>query len=123
MQRDPLTDQVIGCAVEVHRHLGPGLLESVYSKCLAQELRLQKIQFDKEAPLPICYKGIILEDAYRVDFLIEDRLILELKSVEEISPLHMAQLLSYLKLSQKSTGLILNFNVPLLKQGIKRLVL
>lgn len=120
---DKWSNKVIGCAVEVHRHLGPGLLESVYSKCLAYEMRLQGISYIREARLPVNYKDITLEEGYRIDFLVEDELIIELKSVEEILPVHQAQVLSYMKLSGKNAGLILNFNVQLLKDGIKRMVL
>ncbi len=123
MNFDRWSNKVIGCALEVHRHLGPGLLESVYSKCLAYEMKLQGVSFIREARLPVIYKEITLEEGYRIDFLVEDELIIELKSVEEILPVYQAQLLSYMKLSGKKTGLILNFNVQLLKDGIKRMVL
>ena len=123
MEFDRWSNKVIGCAVEVHRHLGPGLLESVYSKCLAHEMELCGLHFTRETSLPGCYKGMTIEGGYRVDFLVEDELIVELKSTETILPLYQAQLLSYLKPSGKNTGLIMNFNVPLLKAGIKRMVL
>lgn len=123
MQFDPLSNRVIGCALEVHRHLGPGLLESAYAACLAREFELQEVGFVKELPLPIAYKGITLDCGYRLDYLVQNELIIELKSVEQLLPIHEAQLLSYLKLSGKHTGLLINFNVQLLKTGIKRLVM
>lgn len=119
---DSLSHQVIRCAIEVHRTLGPGLLESTYQSCLSHELGLNLIEHVCEAPLPVKYKGITLECGYRVDILIGCNLILELKSVKNIDPIHEAQLLTYLKLSGIRTGLMLNFNVPKLKDGIKRYV-
>jgi GxxExxY protein len=123
MQFDQLSNRVIGCCIEVHRHLGPGLLESTYQQCLAHELTLQGIEFRMEDPLPVEYKGIRLDCGYRVDVFVEDRLILELKSVEEVKGIHEAQLLTYMKLAGVGTGLLINFNVPQLKSGIKRFVL
>ncbi len=123
MQFDQLSKRVIGCCIEVHRHLGPGLLESTYQQCLAHELTLQGIDFRMEDPLPVEYKGIRLDCGYRVDVFVEDRLILELKSVEEVKGVHEAQLLTYMKLAGIGTGLLINFNVPQLKGGIKRFVL
>jgi GxxExxY protein len=120
MERDPLTAKVIGCAIEVHRILGPGLLESTYEQCLARELSLQGIRFELQVPLPVQYKGIQLDCGYRVDVLVEQQLILELKAVEEIRGIHEAQLLTYMKLAGIGTGLLINFNVELLKDGIKR---
>ncbi len=120
MEQDPLTRKVIGCAIEVHRVLGPGLLESTYQQCLARELVLQDIQFKLEYPLPVEYKRIHLDCGYRIDILVEDKFILELKSVNEIHTLHQAQLLAYMKLSNIVTGLLINFNTQLLKDGIKR---
>lgn len=120
---DALSNRVIGCALEVHRMLGPGLLESSYEQCLARELALAKIGFELQRPLPIDYKGILLDCGYRVDVLIEDTLVLELKAVEALLPIHEAQLLTYLRLSGKRTGILINFNVELLKHGIKRMVL
>jgi GxxExxY protein len=120
MERDPLTAKVIGCAIEVHRALGPGLLESAYEQCLARELDLQRISFELQLPLPVEYKGIRLDCGYRIDVLVEQQLILELKAVEEITGVHEAQLLTYMKLSRIRTGLLINFNVPVLKDGIKR---
>jgi GxxExxY protein len=117
-----LSGQVIAAAIEVHKALGPGLLESVYQKCLAYELDELQIQHDLERSLPVKYKGLIFEDAYRTDFIIEDRLIAEIKAVEIILPVHKAQLLSYLKLSGIELGLLINFNAPLLKDGITRII-
>ncbi len=118
-----LSNQVLGCAIEVHRHLAPGLLESTYQNCLAHELSLQNIPFKKECPLPVEYKGIRLDCGYRVDILVENAIILELKSVERVTPVFEAQLLTYIKLSGISHGFLLNFNVPRLKEGIKSFVL
>lgn len=120
MERDPLTEKVIGCAIEVHRILGPGLLESAYEQCLARELALQEIGFQLQVPVPVEYKGVRLDCGYRIDVLVNEQLILELKAVETILGIHKAQLLSYMKLSGISTGLLLNFNVQLLKDGITR---
>ncbi|HEY6565863.1 MAG TPA: GxxExxY protein [Pirellulaceae bacterium] len=120
MERDPLTEKVIGCAIEVHRFLGPGLLESAYEQCLAREFALQGLAFKLQVPIPVEYKGLRLDCGFRMDVLVEERLILELKSVEMIKGIHKAQLLSYMKLSGISTGLLLNFNCELVKDGITR---
>jgi len=120
---DALTSRVIGLAMEVHRALGPGLLESAYEECLCYELASHGIRFDRQVPLPVIYKSVRLDCAYRLDLAIEDMLVAELKTVERILPVHEAQLLTYLRLSGRTTGLILNFHVPVLKDGIKRLVL
>lgn len=120
---DDLSKQVIGCALEVHRNLGPGLLESTYEQCLAHELSLAGLPFRLQHALPVKYKGIVLDCGYRVDVLVEDQLIVELKSVEKVVPIHEAQLLTYMKLAQIRIGLLINFNVGLLKDGIKRMVL
>lgn len=117
------TDKIIGAAIEVHRNLGPGLMESAYQKCLAREFDLQGIAFEVEKPIPLNYKGTKLECGYRADFLVEGKIILELKSVDKILPIHTAQMLTYLRLMRVRVGLILNFNVPVLKDGIKRIVL
>ena len=111
---------MIGCAIEVHRALGPGLLESAYQQCLAYELKLNGIPFRTEVPVPIAYKGIQLECGYRLDFVVDDRLILELKSVDEITGIHRAQLLTYLKLTGIPTRLLINFNVARLIDGLER---
>ena len=119
----PLARQVIGCAIEVHRQLGPGLLESTYNQCFAYELNTAQIQFVRESPLPLRYKGINLDWGYRVDYLIENQLLIELKAIDKILPIHKAQALTYLKLLQLPQALIINFNVQRLVQGIKSVVL
>ena len=118
-----LSNKIIGCAIEVHRHLGPGLLESTYQQCLAHELRINGIELEIEHPLPVVYKDIRLDCGYRIDLLIENEIILELKSVEKIAPIHEAQLLSYLKLANKKQGFLINFNVLRLKDGLKSYIL
>ncbi|MBN2549893.1 MAG: GxxExxY protein [Anaerolineales bacterium] len=118
-----LTGKIIGAAIEVHRHLGPGLLESAYQICLGRELELRGIQFEREKSLPIEYKGERLDCGYRLDFIVEQKLIVELKSVDKLLPIHDAQVLTYLKLTGCKVGLLINFNVPVLKDGIHRLVL
>jgi GxxExxY protein len=123
MQFDPLSNRVIGLMLEVHRELGPGLLESAYQVCLAHELKAAGIPFTSEVPLPVRYKGLALDCAYRMDFVVEQALIIELKSLDALLPIHEAQLLTYLKLTGLKIGLLTNFNVPLLRQGLKRLVL
>ena len=120
---DALTERIIGCAIEVHRTLGPGLLESAYQHCLAHELSSCDLNTVAEVPLPIQYKGISLECGYRIDLLIENTVILELKAVEKLLPLHQAQLLSYMKLAGIETGLLVNFHVQRLTDGIKRMKL
>jgi len=117
-----LSTKVIGCAIEVHRNLGPGLLEATYQQCLAHELRLNDIVFQMEHPLPIDYKGVRLDCGYRLDFLIDSTIILELKSVNQLKPIHEAQLLTYLKLSGVKQGYLLNFNVIRLMDGLRSLV-
>ena len=118
-----LSNKVIGCAIEVHRHLGPGLLESTYQQCLAHELGLNGIDFSVEFPLPVVYKDITLDCGYRIDLLVENEIILELKSVEKLLPIHEAQLLTYLKLADVKQGFLINFNVTQLKEGLKSYVL
>ena len=120
MERDPFTHKVIGCAMEVHRSLGPGLLESTYQRCLAYELTRNSISFQLEYPVPVEYQGVELDCGYRIDVLVDKRLILELKTVEQIRDIHKAQLLTYMKLAQIDTGLLINFNVTRLADGIKR---
>ncbi len=120
---EALTSRVIGLAIEVHRGLCPGLLESAYAECLCFELTSHNIRFKRQVPLPVIYKSVHLDCAYRMDIVIEDLLITELKTVERILPVHEAQLLTYLRLSGTTTGLILNFHASVLKDGIKRLVL
>ena len=121
--QDGLSGKVIGCMIEVHQALGPGLLESTYQQCLARELDLQGIAFKLENPLPVEYKGIQLDCGYRIDVLVEDRMIVELKAVDAIKEIHKAQLLTYMKLAGIKIGLLVNFNVPKLTSGIKRFVL
>jgi len=118
-----LTQRVIGLCIEVHRVLGPGLLESAYEAALAYELAAVGIPFQKQVDLALEYKGVKLDCGYRLDFIIADELIVELKAVQEVLPVHTAQLLTYLKLNQKPLGLLINFNVPLLKDGIHRVVI
>jgi GxxExxY protein len=120
---EELTREILAAATEVHRQLGPGLLESAYEECLCHELSLRKVAFQRQVPLPVSYKGVKLDCGYRLDLVVEDKVILELKSVEQVSPLHKAQLLTYLRLSSKRVGLLMNFNSPLLKDGITRLIL
>ena len=121
--RDPRTSSIIGAALEVHRHLGPGLLESAYEECLCHELNLRDLSFQRQLDLPVDYKGLKLNCGYKIDLLVQDEVILELKAVEKLLPIHQAQLLTYLKLAHKKVGLLINFNVPLLTQGIIRRVL
>lgn len=115
-----VTGQVIGAAIEVHRQLGPGLLESAYTECLCREFLIRGIKFEKEKPLPLEYKGTKLECGYRLDFLVEKSIVLEIKAVEAIAPIHEAQLVTYLKLGGWNLGLLINFNVLVLKEGIRR---
>ncbi len=123
MEFDELSNRVLGCAIEVHRHLGPGLLESAYEQCLAHELSRNGIAFQLQHSLPVQYKDVRLDCGYRIDILVENQLIVELKSVEEIKGIHEAQLLTYMKLAGVKIGLLMNFNVTKLKDGIKRFVL
>ena len=117
-----LTDQVLAGAIEVHKEVGPGLLESAYEECLCYEMSQRGLAFQRQLPLPVVYKGVRLDCGYRLDIVVADKIILKLKSVEEITDLHKAQLLTYLRISKKKVGLLLNFNVPVLKDGIVRLV-
>jgi len=116
------TEAIIGAAIEVHRHLGPGLLESAYEECLCEELTLRKIPFKRQIALPVMYKSKKLDVGYRIDLLVNDEVVVELKTVESILPIHEAQTLTYMRLGGWRVGLILNFNVTILKNGIKRLV-
>ncbi|HKB97951.1 MAG TPA: GxxExxY protein, partial [Terriglobales bacterium] len=122
-QRDPRTSAIIGAAIEVHRHLGPGLLESAYEECLCYELHLCGLAFERQVDLPVSYKGLKLDCGYRIDLIVRKEVVLELKAIERIMPIHQAQLLTYMKLSGMSVGLLINFNAPLLTQGIIRRVL
>jgi len=117
-----LTDKIIHAAIEVHRGLGPGLLESAYQTCMVHESRLLKLNFEQQVPLIVNYKGVQLDGGYRLDLVYEKRVIVELKAVEEVLPVHIAQLMTYLKLTGIRVGLLLNFNVPVLKNGIYRRV-
>jgi GxxExxY protein len=118
--RDALTEKIIGCAIEVHRELGPGLLESAYEQCLARELSLNDVPFRLQVPIPVEYKGLHLDCGYRIDVLVDEQVILELKSVERTLALHEAQLLTYMKLATIGKGLLINFNVKRLVDGIRR---
>ncbi len=121
-ETDPLTGAIIGAAVDVHRALGPGLLESAYEACLIYELRLRKLKVEAQQPLPIFYKDVMLDCGYRLDMVVEDQVIIEIKSVNGIAPIHEAQLLSYLRLYGACTrGLLINFNVKRLVEGIRRM--
>lgn len=125
MQADinKITEAIIGAAIEVHRAIGPGLLESAYEECLCHELALRKTPFQRQVPLPVSYKGVNLDCGYKIDLLVMDQVIVELKAVERLDPIHEAQLLTYLRLSNRKVGLLINFNVPMLKDGVVRRVL
>ncbi|MCK6502688.1 GxxExxY protein [Myxococcota bacterium] len=118
-----VTDQILGAAIAVHRALGPGLLESAYEACLAYELHTCGIQFERQVPLPVQYRGVRIDCGYKLDLLVEGLVVVEVKAVERLLPVHQAQVLTYLKLSKHPVGLLLNFNVPLLRDGIRRFVL
>ena len=120
--RDGLTEVIIGAAIDVHRELGPGLLESAYESCLAYELNDRGLYVERQKELPVLYRGIAVDCGYRLDLLVEELVILELKAVDQLPPIHEAQLLSYLKLTRLRVGLLINFNVRRLTNGIKRLV-
>jgi GxxExxY protein len=122
-ERDSLSHLVIGAAIEVHREMGPGLLESVYQKCMERELQLRGAVFQAQARLPLVYKGTPLDDEFVLDLYFPGQLVVELKAVEKLLPVHEAQLLTYLRLSKTHVGLLLNFHVPVLKDGLKRMVL
>ena len=118
-----ITEQIIGSAIEVHRALGPGLLESAYEECVCHDLRLRGISFERQRPLPVEYKGLKLECSYRLDLLVENAVVVEIKAVSDIEPIHEAQLLTYLRIGGWRIGLLINFNVPVLKDGIRRRIL
>ena len=122
-ETDFLTHKIIGFAIEVHRQLGPGLLESAYEECLCFELEHAKIDHQKEVPLPVVYKSVQLDCGYRLDIVVENRVVVELKAVEHLMPIHEAQMLTYLKLSHIRIGLLMNFNSVALKEGLRRFVL
>jgi len=118
-----ITEKIIGAAIAVHKELGPGLLESAYEACLVYELVQSGLKVESQKPLPVSYRSVHIDCGYRIDLLVEDEVILELKSIEKLEPIHEAQILSYLKLSGYKIGLLINFNVSLLKNGIRRFVL
>ena len=117
-----ISEEIIGAAIEVHRAIGPGLLESAYEECLCRELALREIPFKRQQPLPVVYKGIRLDCGYRLDLLVKEQVVVEIKSVELLLPIHEAQLLTYLKLGRWKLGLLINFNERVLKHGIRRMV-
>lgn len=117
-----LTGNIIGAAIEVHKEIGPGLLESVYETCLCHELSLRHLKFQKQVPLPVTYKGVKLDCGYRIDLIVEKTVLIELKSIENVLPIHEAQLMTYLTLAKIKVGLLINFKVPVLKDGITRRV-
>ncbi|HEX9701253.1 MAG TPA: GxxExxY protein [Rhodospirillales bacterium] len=121
--RDPLTEKIIGFAIEVHRALGPGLLESAYEECLCYEFDANGIPFKRQVALPVIYKSVRLDCGYRMDIVADERVVIEIKAAEKILPVHEAQLLTYLKLSGMRTGLLMNFNAAVLKNGIRRMVI
>ena len=120
---EALTERIIGCAIEVHQNTGPGLLESVYDACLARELRAAQLKFVRQIPLPIHYKGEPIECSFRIDYIVEEQVLLELKSVERTLDVHKAQVITYLKLAKLPVGLLINFNVPVLRLGVRRLAM
>lgn len=120
MELNEITRHIIGCAIEVHRLLGPGLLESAYEECLIFELNKKGLNIERQQPVPVIYKDIKLDFGYRIDILVESTVIIELKSVESINPVHEAQVLTYMKFAEKPIGLLINFNVAVLKDGIRR---
>ena len=122
-ERDPLTRQIIGAAIEVDRVLGPGLLESSYEECLCHELALLRLPYRRQVPLPVVYKDVRLKEAYRLDLIVAERVVVELKAIDAIHPVHEAQMLSYLRLSGLPVGLLINFHVPVLRDGVKRFIL
>jgi len=122
-ENDALTEKVIGLAIEVHRHLGPGLLEGAYEECLCHELKRARIVFKRQVTVPVVYKSISLDYRYRLDLVVENQLLVEMKSVERLMPVHEAQVITYLRITGLRVGLLLNFNSDVLKNGIRRLVL
>lgn len=122
MIENDLSSKIIGCAIEVHKQLGPGLLESAYQECLLYELKNKGLKVQKEKPMPIVYKDVKLDHGYRIDLLVEDKVVIEIKTVEILNDVHTAQVLTYLKLGNYKLGLLLNFHVSILKNGIKRII-
>jgi GxxExxY protein len=123
MTDNEITHQIIGAAIEVHKQLGPGLLESVYEECLAQELRLRNLSVESQKGVPVVHKETKLECGYRIDLLVEDRIVVELKAIDGFAPIHEAIVLTYLRLSGHRLGLLINFNVTILKDGVRRFVI
>ena len=123
MTEDKISNIVIGCAIEVHKNLGPGLLESAYQECLSHEIKKQGLKVEKEKALPIIYKEIRLDHGYRIDLLVENKVVIELKTVEALTDVHTAQVLTYLKLGEYKLGLLFNFHTTLLKNGMKRFIM
>ena len=123
MLNNEITQRIIGAAIEVHRQLGPGLLESAYEECLCHELTIRELNFERQKPIPLVYKDAKLDCGYRLDVLVEGKIVVELKSIDGLGPIHEAIILTYLKLSGHKLGLLINFNVPLLKDGIKRFIM
>jgi GxxExxY protein len=123
MKVNDITQAIIGSAIEVHRVLGPGLLESAYEQCLCQELASRGIAFERQRELPVQYKGVRLDCGYRIDLLVAGQVVVEIKAIDTLLPIHEAQMLTYLRLGGWKAGLLINFNVPVLKQGVRRLVL
>ena len=123
MKFEQLSKEIIGCAIEVHKNIGPGMLESAYEECLAYELKQKGLNFERQKPVPVHYKEIKLDCGYRIDLLVEKLIILELKSIDSLSKIHTAQILTYMRFANIKTGLLINFNVTVLKNGIKRFVL
>ena len=123
MDFEPVTKKIIGSAIEVHKHLGPGLLESAYEECLAYELTLNGLFVKRQKPVAVVYKEIKLDCGYRIDILVNDEVIIEIKSVDALHPVHEAQVLTYMKFAEKKIGLLINFNVAVLKDGLKRYVM
>jgi GxxExxY protein len=117
-----ISERIIGAAIAVHRALGPGLLESAYEACLAYEMTQGGLRFERQRPLPVRYRDVLVDCAYRLDFVVEERIVVELKAIEALAPIHQAQVLSYLKLSECPLGLLINFNVTVLRDGVRRIV-
>ncbi len=122
MHENELSEKIIGAAIKVHKNLGPGLLESAYEECLYYELEKLQLKIEKQKPMPLIYENVKLDIGYRIDILVEDKVVIEVKSVEPLNDVHLAQILTYLKLSNSKLGLLINFNVSLLKNGIRRVV-
>ncbi|MEX2483851.1 MAG: GxxExxY protein [Brumimicrobium sp.] len=122
MTENQLTQIIIGCAINIHKQLGPGLLESAYQECLAYELEDAELSIQREVPMPIVYKEVKLNHGYRIDILVENKIVIEIKSVDSLNDIHLAQTLTYLRLGKFKLGLLLNFNTPILKKGIRRVI-